>query len=139
MQFSKRRPNEPEIQLTSLIDVVLLLVIFFMVTTSFVKESALSLELPTTDSAAPASQESDLLDISIAADAKYSVNGQVLANQKPLTLRLAIERAIGERRDLPVVIHADGKTSHQAVVTAMDAVASVGLTRVRIATVDESN
>ena len=133
------RPNvreQPEVNLTSLIDVVLLLLIFFMVTTSFVRETEIRLQLPEAETA-PAASLDESLEITITAQGDYLVNGRQVINRRPATLRRAMAQEAGERRDLAVVIRADARASHQAVVTAMDMAGRLGFGKINIATVEQ--
>lgn len=126
--------EEPEINLTSLIDVVLLLLVFFMVSTSFVKEANLELRLPEASvQEKPASVQP--LQVAISADGNYSVNDRVLVNTQPETLRSALQKVAGERRDLTLTIRADARTTHQSVVTVMDVAGKLGFSDIRIVTV----
>ena len=135
MNLQSRSKEEPEINLTSLIDVVLLLLVFFMVSTSFVRESEISLRLPQADAESEFSMPEDVLDITITQTGAYIVNGRPLVNNQRRTLRAAIEKLIGEKRDLPVFIRADAESTHQAVVTAMDVAGQLGFVEINIATV----
>lgn len=133
------RPNvreQPEVNLTSLIDVVLLLLIFFMVTTSFVRETEIRLELPEAETAPQASLE-ESLEITITAQGDYLVNGRQVINRRPATLRRAMAQEAGERRDLSVVIRADARATHQSVITAMDMAGRLGFGKINIATVEQ--
>lgn len=136
MNLRQRRPEDPELNMTSLIDVVLLLVIFFMVSTTFVQEGRLRVQLPST-SAQPRAEQSDPLVITVTAEGAYRVAEKPLVNNARETLSAALAREAGERRDLPVTIRADARATHQAVVTAMDVVGKLGFAQVNIATVDE--
>jgi biopolymer transport protein ExbD len=135
MNLQSRSREEPEVNLTSLIDVVLLLLVFFMVSTSFVKETEISLRLPQADAQSEPVVEADSLDIVVTQTGGYLVNGRALVNNERSTLRAAIERTIGASRDLPVVIRADAQATHQSVVTAMDVVGQLGFVQISIATV----
>lgn len=131
------RPREdPEINLTSLIDVVLLLLVFFMVSTSFLKSTEIRLQLPQAE-AVPRVEPPVEIEIMISAAGDYFVDGQELVNRRAETLRRALEQVAGERRELPVTIRADGRASHQSVVTAMDIVGRLGFSRIMIATLSE--
>jgi biopolymer transport protein ExbD len=135
MRLQSRSRDEPEINVISLVDVLLVLVLFFMVSTTFLRETEISLKLPeaTTDAALPVPDES--LEIAITESGAYVVNGRELVNNERRTLRAAIERLAGDERDLPVFIRADAAASHQAVVTAMDVAGQLGFVRLNIATV----
>ena len=133
MNFRPRRAESPEMNLTPLIDVVFLLLIFFMVTTTFNQFAELRIDLPEAESARETPQK-QTLELAIDAQGRYFLDGQELVNPGPETLREALRRAISGDTEMPVIIRADAKTPHQAVVTAMDAVGRVGLTRLSIAT-----
>jgi biopolymer transport protein ExbD len=135
MKLQSRSREEPEVNLTSLIDVVLLLLVFFMVSTSFVKETEISLRLPQAEVQSEPVVELDALEIVVTQTGSYLVNGRALVNNERGTLRAAIERTIGSSRDLPVVIRADAQATHQAVITAMDVAGQLGFVQISIATV----
>ena len=140
MNLRPKEHEEPEMNLTSLIDVVLLLLIFFMVSTTFVDESRIKLQLPQASTEPAAEQKKDPIEVAVTATGEYRVNGQVLINTSPTTLSAAISKVAGERRDLPVTIRADARSTHQAVVTAMDVLGRLGFKAISIATVnDQSN
>lgn len=136
MNLRTRPREDPEINLTSLIDVVLLLLVFFMVSTSFLKATEIRLQLPQAE-AEPRVDPPAEIEIMISAAGDYFVDGQELVNRRAETLQRALEQVAGERRELPVTIRADGRASHQSVVTAMDIVGRLGFSRILIATVSE--
>jgi biopolymer transport protein ExbD len=133
MNFGRKRDLDPEINVTSLIDVVLLLVLFFMVSTSFQQDGRLKVRLPTA-TAATERRAADPLLIVVASNGDYTVNGRSLVNRSPETLRLAVTQTVGDSVRQAVTIRADATASHQAVVTAMDVVGRLGFTQVNIAT-----
>ena len=135
MKLQSRSKEAPEINLTSLIDVVLLLLVFFMVSTSFVRDTEITLRLPQAEASTSPSTLDEVLDITVTQTGSYIVNGRPLVNSQRRTLRAAIERLMGEARDLPVTIRADAEATHQAVVTAMDVVGQLGFVQINIATV----
>lgn len=138
MNLRARTPEDPEVNLTSLIDVVLLLLVFFMVSTSFTRESELKIELPQTAEAAVSQPAVDRpMEITVTAQGGYLLEQQELINNRPDTLRRAIIRLYGDDRDRPVTIRADARATHQSVVTAMDVVGRLGFVRINIATVNE--
>ncbi len=137
MNLRRQLGNEPEVNLTSLIDVVLLLLVFFMVSTSFVRQAQLKVRLPEASSVVEPAQMMPLLEIIITADGDFWVNDRQLINNDPKTLRIALADVAGEERDLPVTIRADARSTHQDVVTAMDVVARLGFSQVNIATSNE--
>jgi len=136
MKLDPRRRESPDLNLTPLIDVVLLLVIFFMVSTTFVDEARLRVELPSASQRPLAAVEEPVV-VTVTAEGAYRVNDQPLVDATAQTLERALKKVGQENRDQPVVIRADGRASHQAVVTAMDVVARTGFSRVNIATVSE--
>ena len=135
MKLQSRSREEPEVNLTSLIDVVLLLLVFFMVSTSFVREAEINLRLPEANVEAQPQTVADVLEITVTASGGYLVNGRQLVNDERRTLRGAIERLIGDDRSMPVYIRADAEATHQAVVTAMDVAGQLGFININIATV----
>lgn len=135
MNLQSRSKEEPEVNLTSLIDVVLLLLVFFMVSTSFVRETEISLRLPQAETQTEPVIEAESLEIIVTEAGGYLVNGRALVNSERSTLRTAIERTIGDSRDLPVFVRADALATHQAVVTAMDVAGQLGFVQISIATV----
>lgn len=135
MNLQSRSREEPEVNLTSLIDVVLLLLVFFMVSTSFVKETQINLRLPQAEAQSEPDVAADALEIVVTQTGAYLVNGRALVNNERSTLRSAIERTAGDTRDLPVLIRADALATHQAVITAMDVAGQLGFVQISIATV----
>ena len=133
MKFRRRAREELELNLTPLIDVVFLLLIFFMVSTTFQKESEISLQLPRA-SAEPPENVPERLEIVIDAAGGYYINDQELLKRDVESLQTALYELAGGDRELPVTIRADAQTPHQAVVTAMDAAARLGMLRLSIAT-----
>jgi biopolymer transport protein ExbD len=136
MNFSRRRTEDPEINVTSLIDVVLLLVIFFMVSSTFIQDGRLRIQLPQS-SAQPERRPADPVLIVVGPDGSYRVNDRALVNNTSATLRAALEKVAPEAKGQPVTIRADARASHQAVVTAMDVAGRLGFSQVNLATVNE--
>ena len=135
MKLQSRSRDEPEINVISLVDVLLVLVLFFMVSTSFLRDTELSISLPEATADKPTPAQGDTLEIMITQAGGYLVNGRELVNTERRTLRAAIERLAGDRRDLPVFIRADAAATHQSVVTAMDVAGQLGFVKLNIATV----
>lgn len=135
MKLQNRSREEPEINVISLVDVLLVLVLFLMVSTTFMRETEISLQLPEATVETRSAQTDDKLEIMITQAGAYVVNGRELVNSERRTLRAAIERLTGEKRDLPVFIRADAAATHQAVVTAMDVAGQLGFDKLNIATV----
>ncbi len=130
-----------EVNLTPLIDVVFLLLIFFMVTTTFDRHARLKVSLPES-SVKTSQQQKEPLVLSIDAKGNYFLNDRQLVNQQLNTLKQALQKVIGlhneDYKDVALVLRADANTPHQSVVRAMDAASQLGLTKLSIATV-ESN
>ncbi len=133
VKFKRQSKDEDSINLTPLIDVVFLLLIFFMVSTTFTKETHLTVDLPEAN-ANPAQEKPQTIDIVIAKDGSFSINGNVLVNQKPKTLERALEQVAEGDNQRPLIITADAATPHQAVVTAMDVAGKLGFVHLSIAT-----
>ncbi len=138
MKLTLRVKAEPEVNMTSLIDVVLLLLIFFMVSTSFVKQSQISIRLPEADSAVIVEEVAETLDVMITEQGTFLVNGRELINNRPETIRNALQKVSGGNTSLPLTISADANTAHQFVVTAMDVAGKLGFVKISIATVNET-
>ncbi len=135
MNFQRKEEEEVGVNLTPLIDVVFILLLFFMVTTTFNRHSELRIDLPEASSESQPEQQKQL-EIAIDASGTYFVNGQRMVNTKAETLLLALRKAIGNDKEVPVSIRADAKTPHQSVITAMDAASKLGLTKMSIATTE---
>ena len=122
--------------MTSLIDVVLLLLIFFMLSTRFIDEGRLQLRLPEAG-VEPEAGQRNAVEIEVTAQGGYRVNGRALINNSPATLATAIGKAAGGNRAMPVTIRADARAMHQSVVTAMDVAGRLGYRQINIATVND--
>ena len=137
MNLNVRPKAEPEVNMTSLIDVVLLLLIFFMVSTSFVKQSQISIRLPQAESTAIIEDVPERLDIMITEAGTYLVNGRELINSRPETIRNALQKTSGGNTSIPLTISADANARHQHVVTAMDVAGKLGFVQISIATINK--
>jgi biopolymer transport protein ExbD len=137
MNLRPRRREEPDLNLVPMIDVVLVLLIFFMVATSLRHESELELRLPEA-SGQPMPSHLAQLEVDIDANGRYALNGQALATADPPALKAALQAA-AQGRELPLILRADGRTPHQAVVTVLDVAGQLGFKQLAIATVTESN
>ncbi|MFK7890586.1 MAG: ExbD/TolR family protein [Granulosicoccus sp.] len=133
MKFRRTDREELELNLTPLIDVVFLLLIFFMVSTTFQKESQISLQLPKA-SETESSAIDDRIEIVINAAGRFFVNDQELVKSDVATLQNALYKLSGGQRDIPLTIRADAQAAHQSVVTAMDAAGQLGMLKITIAT-----
>jgi biopolymer transport protein ExbD len=132
---SRRQREEPELNVVSLVDVVLLLLIFFMLTTTFVRPSQIAIRLPEAGVSSEPAADRDELEITVTSQGGFRVNGRDLVDSRPETLEAAIRRLVPRVRARHVTISADGRASHQDVVTAMDVAGRLGFVEVRITTV----
>ncbi|MEO7064938.1 MAG: biopolymer transporter ExbD [Dokdonella sp.] len=130
---SSRREEDFEINVISLIDVLLTLLMFFVLTTTFVQHSRMQVTLPQAESSEQTDQR-DALTVMIDRDGHFFVDNNEVLNPGLDSLKEAISRVGGEDKTRPVMLQADGMTPHQAVVTAMDALGELGFTRLSIAT-----
>lgn len=133
MRFRRQKRVDNTINLTPLIDVVFLLLIFFMVSTTFTKESHLVLELPEADGKVEDTVV-ESIEILIGKNGDYSINGKQLINRQLKTLMKALEDISLGNKEMPLTITADANTSHQSVVTAMDAAGKIGFVHLKITT-----
>jgi len=133
LKFRRQRLGEVSINLTPLIDVVFLLLIFFMVSTTFNRETQLTIDLP---EATGETRESDGREIEILIDegGNYRVNGQGLIDNRMRTLQAAIYKLSAGDTTLPMIITADAQAAHQYVVRAMDAAGQMGFVHLSITT-----
>ncbi|WGL17178.1 biopolymer transporter ExbD [Microbulbifer bruguierae] len=133
MQFRRQNTEQDGVNLTPLIDVVFLLLIFFMVSTTFTKESHLKLNLP--EAAGPQAEvPPSTIEVLINADGSYSVDGRALINKKLTTLKSALSEVSAGEYNRPLIITADATAQHQAVVRAMDAAGQLGFVHLSITT-----
>ncbi len=128
---SGRVPDEPEINLVSLIDVVFCLIIFLVVTTSFNQRSAIKVELPRADVAAEQAPKEPLTVI-VDADGRYFIDGQEVLKPGAAALREAVQRVAGDDRTRPVVVRADARSQTQSLVTVMQVLGQLGFTRISV-------
>ncbi|MES9871436.1 MAG: biopolymer transporter ExbD [Sedimenticola sp.] len=133
MNLRPHRKESPELNITPLIDVVFLLLIFFMVSTTFDRESRIKVELPEAATQDEKNQDEKQLDIVVDAKGRYYVNQKEVVNTELETLKRAIEKASGVRRDLPVIITADANAAHQSVIKVMDAASQLGFVHMTFA------
>lgn len=133
MRFKARDKTEVEITVIPLIDVLLFLLLFFILTTTFQRQASLRVDLP---QAAPTADQDPEAPVEIAIDAqgRYYIDGHAVINTRDTTLMAALRAAIDQHPKAPVIVRADGQTPHQAVVTAMDIAQQLGIKRLSIAT-----
>ncbi|PZP22883.1 MULTISPECIES: ExbD/TolR family protein [Pseudomonas] len=138
MKFRRRRVRENiELNMVSLIDIVFVLLLFFVVTTTFTRETNLKVDLPEAVSGEQTTpSELKQLEILIDATGSYALNGQALLKNDLDGLMTALQKESAGDNSLPLTISADGKTPHQAVITAMDAAGKLGFSHLRLTTVE---
>ncbi|MEP7243867.1 MAG: biopolymer transporter ExbD [Gammaproteobacteria bacterium] len=137
MNLKPRRAEEPEINLVSLIDVVLMLVVFFMLSAQFVDEGRVHIRLPQASGAPQAKREAEPLVVAVTQGGGYRVNGKELINSSADTLRAALVKEAGSDRSQRVTLRADGRATHQSVITAMDVLGRLGFSEMNVATTKE--
>ncbi len=133
MKFRRRHRSEVSIELTPLIDVVFLLLIFFMVSTTFIRQTQLKVDLPEASGEVQES-EAEVVEITISANGEYAVNRQTLVNSQIKTLMTAIRKVSSGDTTKHLIITADANARHEAVVRAMDAAGQLGFTALSITT-----
>ena len=131
MKFRRQSRELEPMNLISLIDVMFFLLIFFMLSSTFTKETHLGVELPEA-TGNPSVDEKQKIEIVISEQGGFSINGQSLVNNEIDTLKAAILKVSESRTDLPLLLTADAKTPHQYVVTAMDVAGQLGFVRISI-------
>lgn len=134
MNLKPRVKQDPEINLTSLIDVVFLLLIFFMVSTTFERQAALRIDLPEASVEPVPPEETVPLELIIDERGKMYLNNRQLVDNTPAGIEAALVEQAGEHRDWPIILRADAQTPHHFVVTAMDVLGRMGFGRLSIAT-----
>ncbi|MFT5134378.1 MAG: biopolymer transport protein ExbD [Gammaproteobacteria bacterium] len=133
MNLRPKRMDDVELNITPLIDVVFLLLIFFMVSTTFERESEINITLPEASEEYTDAQP-DKVEIAIDAEGRLFVNEQALVNSQLDTIREAIRNALFDLKDPQVIIVADAKATHQMVVRVMDAARQLDLVKITFAT-----
>jgi biopolymer transport protein ExbD len=133
MNLRLKKMQEPDINLTPLIDVVFLMLIFFMVSTTFQKESAVKIDLPKASAQEEASKD-EVVEVTVNAAGEYFINRARVLNRDSKTLKAAIIKHAGTNNERPFIIRADANAPHQAVVTVMDVAGQLGFSRLSIPT-----
>lgn len=128
MNFRKKQNEALDVNVTPLIDVVFLLLIFFMVSTTFNKTSEIQIDLPKA-SGKHEKQHAFVVEISIDNLGRYFVNDRRLRDSKLETLKQAIKETVGDKKNPHIIINSDKDTAYQSVITAMDAVRQSGLNK----------
>jgi biopolymer transport protein ExbD len=138
MNLKPRRVEDAvDITLVSFIDVVLVLVVFFMLSSQFSTEGRVKVRLPQASGAPAADQKAEPIVVAVTQAGSYSVNGQDLINSSPETLRSALVKVAGQDRTSRITLRADGRATHQSVITAMDVLGRLGFAEINVATVKE--
>ena len=135
MKLRARRVEDPEINLISLIDILLVLVLFFMLSATFVQEGRLRVELPQARLLPESHEGPEHIVVAVTQNGSYRVNDRDLVNSSRETLRAAVLKIAGDKRDSRITLRADGRATHQSVVTAMDVLGRLGFAELNIATV----
>ncbi|HUY04813.1 MAG TPA: biopolymer transporter ExbD [Rhodocyclaceae bacterium] len=134
MNFQRGRPQEqPEINLIPMIDVLLVILIFLMITTTYSKYAGLDINLPTAD-AQQAQEQANEINVVVNIQGDVTVNGSALGVRDIEAISLALKRAAGNAKDPVVVISADAKATHQSVIDVMQAAQQAGLSHIAFAT-----
>jgi biopolymer transport protein ExbD len=133
LNFRRQRLDQVDVNLTPLIDVVFLLLIFFMVSTTFSRETQLTIDLPEATGEAREAVDTQI-EILIDESGQYRVNGKGLVDNRMRTLQAAIYKVSAGDTTLPMLITADAQTAHQSVVQAMDAAGKMGFVHLSITT-----
>jgi len=139
MNFQRGRHREdPEINLIPLIDVLLVILIFLMITTTYSKFSGLEINLPTADAQATPDQPNEI-NVVVGADGKITINRKAIDARDVESISVALRRAAGQAREPLIVINADAKATHQSVVDVMQAAQRASLPRISFATQSPAN
>ncbi len=127
------RWEDPELNLISLVDVVIMLLVFFMMTTHFIQSTNVTVDLPSAG-APPSYSKNDGIEVTVDAEGHYYVDQKAVAGTDAAALRAALMAAAGQRRDQPIILRADARSTHQSVVTVMDTAGALGFAQLQILT-----
>ncbi len=133
MNFRKRRPEEPEINLIPFIDVLLVVLIFLMLSTTYSKFTELQIQLPVASADKPRDRPREII-VSVAADGRYAVDRKPVDGRSVERLAAELTSAAAGNTDMTVIVSADATTAHQSVINVLDAARRVGLARITFAT-----
>jgi biopolymer transport protein ExbD len=139
VKLRKRARHDDYINVVPFIDILLVLLIFFMVSSRFTHNAELKLDLPSAEVTAGQQRQPETVELSVHENGSYSVNGRALVDNKSETLHKALREVAGNRTDIPMILSADAKATHQAVVTAMDVAGQLGFSRLSITTRRDEN
>jgi biopolymer transport protein ExbD len=134
MRLQHHTKEDPDVDLTSLIDVVFLLLLFFMVSTTFDRQALLKVDLPEASMVEDRAEIPESLELVIDDEGRMYLNDQRLIDSEARTIRAAMKQEAGDRRDIQLVLRADRLTPHHHVVTVMDVAAQLGFSNLSIAT-----
>jgi biopolymer transport protein ExbD len=132
MNFRKHRADEPEINLIPFIDVLLVVLIFLMLSTTYSKFTELQINLPTAEADKPRERPAEII-VSVASDGRYAVNGKALDGRSVELLGSELRIAASALKDPVVIVSADATAAHQAVINVLDAARRAGLARLTFA------
>jgi biopolymer transport protein ExbD len=132
MNFRKPRPEDPEINLIPFIDVLLVILIFLMLSTTYSKFTELSVTLPSANADASRDRPAEII-VAVSADGRYNVDHQAVDGRNVEALTLALRTAAETRKEPFLIISADAMSTHQAVINVMDAARRAGLSRMTFA------
>ena len=138
MNFRRRKPEEPEINLIPFIDVLLVILIFLMLSTTYSKFTELQVTLPVADAEKPRDHPREVI-VAVAADGRFAVNRKAIDGRNVELLATELSAAAGESKDAMVIVSADANAAHQSVITVMDAARRAGLVRLTFATQTSHN
>ncbi|MGD8559919.1 MAG: biopolymer transporter ExbD [Gammaproteobacteria bacterium] len=133
MNLQQQRKDDLDVNITPLIDIVFLLLIFFMVSTTFERESEIDVTLPEAAIDAP-QEQNEVIEITISSDGVFFINGKRVINKQVSTIKQALLKVANGREDPPIIISADANATHQSVVAVMDAARQLGFVHLSFAT-----
>jgi biopolymer transport protein ExbD len=137
MNLRPRRTEDPEINLISLIDVLLVVMIFFMVSSTFITEGRMRIRLPTAGEQPAPPRNVDRIVVTVTQQGGFRVNDRDLVNSSRETLQAAVASLAGESRSSRIVLRADARAAYQSVVTAMDVLGRMGFSQIDVATIEQ--
>jgi biopolymer transport protein ExbD len=139
VKLPKRQRQDDYINVVPFIDILLVLLIFFMVSSRFTHNAELRMNLPKAEVTAGQQRQPETVEFAVHENGTYSINGRAVLDSKPETLRKALREVAGDRTDIPLILSADANATHQAVVTAMDVAGQLGFSRLSITTRRDEN
>lgn len=139
MKIRKSKRPDDYINVIPFIDVLLVLLIFFMVSSHFSQNADLHLSLPSADAKEQQQRSPEMIEITVEKDGSYAINGKAVVNKKAETLHQALKEVAGDRTDIPLILSADAEATHQSVVTAMDVAGQLGFSKLSITTQHNDN